>query len=758
MATVSGPIYSAAKAGVVGAAAATARPSQMNQFLTTHPGIPVYQGKAIATPSGAAGDGWVFHFDQFDYDQPFTMSGTTVGRVVIPLLPTGNGADLVVSLCADNAGAPGTVLARTRIPKSWINQLAAVSATAGPSTSPNLQYTDNPLALAQFNTLFGSGVSTASWPYPAASSAGTAASNPQSAYSGNYLIQCGGTNGAGALVADVFTIQYTGGTTLQPAVPQPSMPMANGSAAAVTVTNNPNDTTNTIVVAGGGSPVTAAVFTASFDPNTGIVSSWSSQAALPQALYNAASTAWNDFVYVVGGTNSGGITALNTVYYASVSNGQITGWATATLPASVELLYSCVCNGLLFAIAGSTASGNVSAVYYAPLDPSTGKPGAWRPGPALPAAATSVANDNCMSTPSGILVRANGTMYSLGVTSSGPAPTWYSQIIPTVADDALFPVGDGQWQWFEVYATGYFSSTFYLTPTISVPLPATGLTSGATYHVLMQQPGGGLTDYLWTFIDFDALPGNPTVLFRTKGSHSWTAETSGFCIPISVYDDSVTGPLWHLWADNGARITTIVNTSTPGLYPVGLCEATAIRTAMNHNTGFESGTAPWAATDAALTQSNAQSHEGTYSAELVATGGFASCFMTSETLTALPGVSYTLETWVYSPGGYGSIQLALSWYDVNSALISTSAETVSVSAATWTRLSFSVSAPASTAALTAQLGQTGSPASGQTTYWDASIIYETYGGQQASNVAQIEYSGTWPSDSFIQPVGTVQLA
>jgi excisionase family DNA binding protein len=83
---------------------------------------------------------WGLQFSTQDIDMPVTLTGTSIGHVTIPLLCVGNGADLLVSLCADNSGTPGATITQTRVPASWIHQLSAVSSVSVPSSqAPILQ-------------------------------------------------------------------------------------------------------------------------------------------------------------------------------------------------------------------------------------------------------------------------------------------------------------------------------------------------------------------------------------------------------------------------------------------------------------------------------------------------------------------------------------------------------------------------------------------------------------------------------------------
>ena len=154
------------------------------------------------------------------------MSGTTIGRVAIPLFPVGNGADLLMSLCADNGGVPRTVVTQTRLPASWIARLSAVSVPVIPAAQTSgtfTAYTGNPLAVAQFNAFQMGAYSRQTWSYPTSGTGGPAA-NPTSVYydtgtGTGYYVQMGGNDGSTFFV-DVYMIPCIGSTSsVRPSTP-----------------------------------------------------------------------------------------------------------------------------------------------------------------------------------------------------------------------------------------------------------------------------------------------------------------------------------------------------------------------------------------------------------------------------------------------------------------------------------------------------------------------------------------------------------
>ena len=567
------PAWSAARTGLPGSAAAPNYAAQVAQFLASHAITPVYAGAQIVTPGGAAdynGVDWV-DLGTSDVDQPFTMPGgkTAIGRVALPLSPTGNGADVTVSLCADSGGSPGTVIASTRVPGSWLAQLAAPSGLG----------TGGPLATAQSNTMmFGAGSNTA-WTQPAVSLNGSGNySTPVT--SGNYTILLGGFDAtAVAAVATVSTIAYLGGGSISGPVPQPSVPQAAWFAMAAA-------TADTVIFAGGTTSGShfATVWTASWDPSTGTVGAWTAQTSLPAAVVSGGMATSGSFVYVAGGnTANTAASATAAVWYASAVNSQVQSWtAGPSLPAALTNPYVAVVNGWLIVAGGQNASGTVqTAVWYSAILPS-GALGGWLPGPPLPTAAYAYgpAWNLAVTGDAMVIVSGSGSGAScpyaqtLAVTADGPAASWQSM---TAYSDGEYQTGcyqgssAGSWEVFNLHLTSYDTVPLVPLPLISVPLPATGLTSGGTYHILCHQDGGDLNDYTSIGLDPSALP--TAAQTRPNGGGAWTGQPDGYSAIAGVFDQTPGGPVLHTWEDSGARVTTMA-WSGAGAQLLGICEAT----------------------------------------------------------------------------------------------------------------------------------------------------------------------------------------
>ncbi len=766
------PVWSAARAGLSGDTGAVDASAQLNQLLGTHADTVIRRGAAVVTPNGLGGTDWAYHLDSYDLAQPFTMSGTTIGRVVLPALPVGTGGDLIVSLYTNSAGVPGTLLQSTRVPASW---LTAQSALTGVGAASNvdlvLQDTGNPLATAPNYTFhIGTWAANTTWGFPNVTAttslvvAGGTATLP-----GGYVVTAGGLDAGSTVIANVFTYQFLGGTSVALAIAQPSLPQQLDFAAVTS-------TTNTVICLGGVDHTaneTAVVYTASWD-GAGTIGAWSQQASLPQPVggswFNAAT--WNDTtVYLVGGSNTGSTVTLNTVYWANIQNGQITVWHTGpSYPYPVGSASVAVIGNMLVVAddespALSTTNG---ASNYAPINPD-GSLGAWTSGPYSPIGiATGVVNVG-----SGIFAVGGSTtvqtsdLQSLSFDASGPG-TWfrstYNGTLPNILQSfpAAFATDTDQWQVFYFGPTGgYLTAQLTRTPMLSVPLPVTGLSNAATYHVVLSQPNSDLNDYVRLAGDINVFPGNPTVLTRTKGSATWVAGTSGHAVPMTVYDGSATGPVMHLWEDSGARVVTVVNSTTPNQNVIGVLEATAQPgPVLNMNPSFTSGVLPWVAHGSAVVQSNAFTHGNLpLSAKMTPSGVASLSYIESDQVPVQAGHSYLASAWVYSPTGYALTSLSINWYDTGVYNTTTSTGTVSVAAGVWTQLQFTSAVPAGLSSPTATLAPTesGTPTASAILYVSAATIQDA-SGPMVSNVNQVTYSGVWPSTTAWPPTGVTQLA
>lgn len=581
---------SAARNGLPGDAQAVNQASQVAQFLIAHGITPVYGGNrawTVASPSASTGTPffWIttttWWLAANDIDQPVVIPGgtTAIGRVEAAVQVIGSGADLQVTLYPDNgSGSPNTAspIASTTIPASHISSLGATGSLASAG----------PLATSRSNGSFLESTASTAWTQPAVTSGG-AGNFASPLTSGNWTLFVGGTDNSGSTAIAVVTgVQYLGSGAVSGAIPQPSLPQAATTLAAAA-------TPDTVIAAGGfsGSTYYANVWSASWDPSTGALGAWSAQQSMPAVRAGHGMAASGENVYVAGGV-SGPLAsnATSTFWWATVSNGQVTSWtAGPSLPQALTAPYLAAVNGWLILAGGQNASGTTqSATWYSQLG-SGGAPGPWQPGPSLPQGVyAQIPGWNMLVTDSAVIIvsgpvapaTASTVTQSLAVSPDGPAPEWQLQNLSLAAgygqyQCSAYPAGiAGQWEAVGFGLTSYTTATVDPVPMISVPLPATGLTPGSTYHLVFHQAGGDeLNNYLLLGELGAATPPAPW-LYSPKGSGGpWTAH-SNRAVLVNVYDQAPAGPVLHLWQDSGARITSLTYGAASGQL-TGVLEGTA---------------------------------------------------------------------------------------------------------------------------------------------------------------------------------------
>lgn len=762
------PAWEAARNGMPGDLDAVNHAAQINQHLGTHAITCGYAGNALVTPNGGAFF-WSGSGTDYDHDQPFTMPAghTAVGRVALPILATGGAADLVVSLCSDDgSGNPVTTspLATTTIPATWFLNLSAAVGVVGAGEEDTAAL----LATPTFNSAALGSTVAKSWNVPAVGPNG-AGSYSTPVVSGNYAVFLGGYDSTSATAESVVaTVQYLGDQNLSGPTLQPSLPQALFYAAAAA-------TTGAIVVAGGQpttATATANVWVASWDRPAGKVGAWSKQTSLPVAVAQNVMAAYGDTVYMIGGI--GGGTVNPNVYVASVSNGQINAWSLGP-PLPGPALYSqcaAVVGNWLIVAGGQDSAGTVYATTYYSYINSDGSLSGWRTGPSLltPVYQGSPQWDVAVTDTAMIIVGGvtTGAAYTTEVqileTSPSGIGTWQQQNYanpPSYWQLLTFQDSDGNWTLIFPYGSNYYPATVYKMPLMSIPLPASGLTAGAKYHVYMHQVNGDASNYLQFGIEGSPLPDG--LLYRAPYTTGAWGTDAPNAMNMTVYDQTATGPLLHTWEDPSsgaaARATTLVYDGGGRL--LGMCDATAMpNEALNSNPTFTTGTTPWVATNGTITQSNAQTHGGyAFSGLLTPTGGTSQAYASSELISLdvsnpAPGTPHWLTPagWFYSPTGWANFSLSVNWFDNSRTYLTTSSTTVNLPAATWTNISNAFQAPATAAYAALVPTESGSPAASNLLYLsNVTLTYAPGIVRPLASVTAVDYNTTG------QPVGTTQL-
>jgi hypothetical protein len=765
------PSYQAARNGFPGDLTAANHAAQVAQFLATHGITPVYAGNRVWTvatedsisetvfgwvnPADIGGAGWL---PEYDADQPVTLpAGTTaIGRIQVAVQAAGNGADLRVTLYPDNgSGQPLTAspIASATVPASHILGVSAQGSLASAG----------PLATARYNTAYAGPAANAPWTQPAVSLNG-AGNFSTPVTSGNWTLFLGGAdNATGDAVGTVSAVQYFGGGAISGAIEIPPLPQAAWYMPATA-------TSDTVIAASGTNQAGAAftnVWTASWSPSSGAVGAWSAQQALPAAAINGTMAAWGTTVYVIGGTTAiGDANATASVWYATEQNGQISAWSAAPpLPQPVVSPYAAVVGNWLIVAGGQNSSGTPLAATWVAAINGDGSLAGWRPGPALPEpgyAATpgwnTAVTDSAMIIISGFTTSSLASPYTqiLAVNADGPAPEWQLQnwAGSTYGEfqSAAYPSGaPGQWEIINFHLTSYDSAPAYTVPLISVPLAASGLTPGDTYHLVFHQAGGDAENNYLQLGEMTASAPPAPWLYSARGSGGpWTART-GHAITVNVYDETPSaGQPMHLYSDSGARITTLVHAPAGGQL-LGVMESTALPAGpLNANPSFAGGsTSGWNVTSGTLTATSSppSGAPSAWAAKYVNNGTAHGGIGITPYAPVKAGSIYLFTAWVYSTSGL--VMFADYWFDWGGTQIGAGIFTdFTVPADTWTQIQAALTAPASAAACGWII---------ETQNADSSTLYITGAMAlladpgQVSAVTQVTYEGSRPS-------GLLQLA
>lgn len=131
----------------------------------------------------------------------------------------------------------------------------------------------------------------------------------------------------------------------------------------------------------------STVYSATIDASSGNIGTWASQTSFTTARYSFATAFYNGYVYIMGGTASGGGSPLNSIEYAGFANGTVNSWTTASptynLPAGLtNMAYATNGNNVYLAggcTSGTAAScsGQTNAVYHIKLSASGGLASTW---------------------------------------------------------------------------------------------------------------------------------------------------------------------------------------------------------------------------------------------------------------------------------------------------------------------------------------------------------------------------------------------
>lgn len=151
----------------------------------------------------------------------------------------------------------------------------------------------------------------------------------------------------------------------------------------------------------------------------------------------------------------------------------------------------------------------------------------------------------------------------------------------------------------------------------------------------------------------------------------WTDQPTVEYVKV-VRRNTVTGELAELRpytlydADNGIALSCghalFWDTEPPLNVSLEYCTyASDVPTAINSNTGFETGLAPWVGVNGAASQSGAFFHTGTFSALLVPAGTAGTAYISDTTAytTLQTGVETVVDGWFFTPQGWNSAYISV---------------------------------------------------------------------------------------------------
>jgi hypothetical protein len=522
----------------------------VNQFLQPHGATPVYQGEPLLPDLFGAMEGWEPIAGAI-VDQPFVMPAgqTTLGWVRIPITTQAlgglgidsaqafeKGVDLTVSLYTDSGGSLGTLLASTLVPHEAIEALAS-----------DLWNEPQPVIMGGPLTSAGANVE--------ALTAGSYAFSICTA--GSWAMLIGGqtgTVGSPTYSQRCIFAPFTG-ADIGSWINGPQLPYeANGLGVCYLDSGY-------VVIAGGfttflGGAYFDNVNVASF--SNGTMGAWQEQASAPlplelfRPLLVPVNVGGTDYVYCVGGVNSSDVATSN-IYVSAVSGGQVQGWSSAgsvggTLGGAAACtdgvrLYVSDDNDTVWSapILAGGALGSFTSVGSLGFPILMGVVGSnlirWLSANAGNSASLALSPDTALAATADLArITQPGGSGTPGPVASGGG----SWIFPVGADSYLAFVPSSQ-------TTSGYSQVIYPATWVKALLPVSGLTAGATYHLVLTGAAGSLSQG-----ESVGLVSGSTAAAKisTNGGTSWTTLPGN--VRATLFNGNG-GQLLGLWEDNGAR-------------------------------------------------------------------------------------------------------------------------------------------------------------------------------------------------------------
>jgi hypothetical protein len=144
--------------------------------------------------------------------------------------------------------------------------------------------------------------------------------------------------------------------------------------------------------------------------------------------------------------------------------------------------------------------------------------------------------------------------------------------------------------------------------------------------------------------------------------------------------------------------------------------------AVNANIYFESGVANWTGSNGAtLASSGTQKHEGALSLRITPNGATANTQAAADEVAATVGTTYGFSVWIWATASF-AWQAGIQWNTSGHALISQSLVAKTLATGTWTNITGSFAAPATTAFAQLVVRANGTPAGSNLTYVDEAML------------------------------------
>lgn len=132
-----------------------------------------------------------------------------------------------------------------------------------------------------------------------------------------------------------------------------------------------------------------------------------------------------------------------------------------------------------------------------------------------------------------------------------------------------------------------------------------------------------------------------------------------------------------------------------------------------------------------------QAHTGSWSGLLTTTGTPTQTYVrNSPSLPCVPGTTYRLAGWMKSLTALANVMLSIDWFDSTGSYLSTSSQTLSLTAGAWTSFDGTYAAPTSAASFTYGPTLGSSPAAGSAIYLDDAVMSLAAGFVQTAAVTR----------------------